>query len=123
MFIRANMIIGNIQENSIIKEKSVYPVHQVALGRNLHHDVTAARFHHFCKIFLQNVGFRRRIFGRIMILTDHSAVRSDETRLLSGCLQNRLDHISGSRLSLRAGHTDRRHLPRRIIKTCRRKKR
>lgn len=34
-----------------------------------------------------------------MILTDHSAVRSDETRLLSGCLQNRLDHISGSRLS------------------------
>ena len=118
MLIFSDMIRGNVGKQAVIKLDACDPVHLHCLGGNLHHATRTALFHHFCKIAVQIIGFRRRVHSREMLLADVDTVSSDHAGFLSGCLQNRLDHVGGRCLSFGSGDTDHGQLAGRIAKPC-----
>ena len=114
MFIRPDVIIGNVGENAVVKGDPVHPVHLKPLGRHLHDHILTALLHHPGKILLQFIGLRRGVQGRIGRLPDDSPRRADKPYLLPRGLQNGLYHVGGSGLPLGSRDADTDHLPCRI---------
>ena len=102
MLLRPDMVRGNICEQAVIKHDPADSVQHQCLGGNLHH-----------------AALRSRIGGREFLILDDSSVRSDKPGLLSGGLQDRLDHVARRGLSLCPGDPDRDQLLRRIAESRR----
>ena len=114
------MIRGNVGENTIVKQDTVYPVHFYPLRRHLHNRMGTAGLCHLRKGFMEFIGFRRSIHGGRHMISNHNAGGADKSNLLSRRLQNRLDHMGGGGLTLGAGNTDHGKFLRRIAKPGRR---
>ena len=105
MFIRADMISSEIRKNTDLKRNPCCPVEHQSLRRHLHDHAVTSFFYHLCKILMDRIGLRCRIGCRDLFLSDDRLDRSDQSDLMSCLLQNRLDHISGRRLSLCTGNS------------------
>ena len=116
MLVRSDMIRLQICKNTEIEYKALGPVEHQRLRGNLHYNGIAARFHHFGKIFLQKIRFRRRIDRVNMRVSDNNFNGSDQSYLSSRIFQDGFYQISGRRLALRAGDAHEAHLPLRMIK-------
>lgn len=120
MLVRSDMIRLQICKNTEIEYKALGPVEHQRLRGNLHYNGITARFHHFGKIFLQKIGFRRRIDRVNMRVSDDNFNGSDQSYLSSRIFQDGFYQISGRRLTLRSGDANRRQLFRRMVKPRRR---
>ena len=120
MLVRSDMIRLQICKNTEIEYKALGPVEHQRLRGNLHYNGITARFHHFGKIFLQKIRFRRRIDRVNMRVSDDYFNGSDQSYLSSRIFQDGFYQISGRRLTLRSGDADRRQFFCRMVKPRRR---
>lgn len=88
------MIRLYIGKNTEVKYKSLASVLHQRLGRNLHHHRITAGLSHLRQIALQNIGLRRGILSRNMLIADNCFYCTDKPHLKAGILQNRLYQIS-----------------------------
>ena len=100
------MIRKNIGEKTDIKPDAPNPGKHQRLGGNFHYAGAAASLYHFCEVFLNQIGFRRRIGGRDPLRSDQNAVGADQPRLFPHGLQDPADHIAGGGLSLGPRNAD-----------------
>ena len=96
----SDMVRGNIGKQAEIKADAAHPVEHHGLGGDFHDHMGAACVHHFCKIFLYQIGFRGGVGCGIFFRADDSPIGADEPHLFTGGLQDGLHHIAGGGLPL-----------------------
>ena len=116
VFVGADVVRGDIRENSDVEPDAAGAVKHESLAGDLHHRCAAALLHHVGEGVLDLIGFRRRVFRRRMDTPDGNAVRSDQSGFFSALLQQLLQHVGRRGLSLGPRHTHREKLLRREVK-------
>ena len=106
MLVGADVVMAQVGKDPDLKGDPRGPVQHQPLGGNLHDHAVAARLHHFRKILVDGVGFRRGVGCRDLLFPDDRLDGPDQPHLVSHILQDGLDHIGGGGLSLGSGDAD-----------------
>ena len=106
VLVGADMIRGEICEDSQIEQKSLRSVQHQSLGGNFHDYGLHAGVRHILEGLLKDRGFGRRVVGLDLHIAIQDLNGADQADFEAGRLQDGLDHIGGSRLSLGSGHAD-----------------
>ena len=110
------MVLAEVSVAAALERHAVQPVHIQRVRRHLHDDHLHACLHHLVQVAHEVNRIGRGLAGRDVLLADHVARRADQPALEARLFADRLDHVAGRRLALRAGDAHEAHFPLRMIK-------